>query len=220
MKKFISVILSIILCFSAFCTVAFAAEEAEPFTYIVDAEGYAVLVDCDESVEGEIIIPSVVEIDESFYEVKYIGDSAFADCALITSITLSDGIEQIGYSAFMNCTGLEHLYVPESLLVCMYDAFVGCGGVVLHCYSSNYQLLTVFGLVHNLKIDIIDSTGDDLSVDLGPVGDVGGIDMTNTIILLIKRIVQMILYFMLDYDVTTQSPVIGGDLSGDISAII
>ncbi len=196
MKKFISVILSVVLCFSAFSAVAFAADESEPFVYTVDAEGYVTLVDCDESVEGEIIIPSVVEIDDSFYEVKYIGDNAFADCELITSITLSDGIEQIGYAAFMNCTSLEHLYVPESLLVCMYDAFVGCGNVVLHCYSTNYQMLTVFGLVSNLKIDIIDSTDDDLSFDLGPIGGVGGIDMTNTILLIIKRLIQVIIYFV------------------------
>lgn len=210
MKKLISIILSLVVCFSCFSICGLAAEEPELFVYDVDAEGYAVLVKCDESVEGEVIIPSIVEIDGEFFEVKYIGEGAFADCALITSITLSDGIEQIGYSAFLNCTALADLYVPESLLVCMYDAFVGCNSVTLHCYSSSYQLLTVFGLVHNLKIDIIDSTDDDLSVDLGVVGGIGGIDMTNTIILLIKRVIHMILYLWFSYDVT-QAPVIGNN---------
>ncbi len=215
MKKVISVILSIVLCFSAFSAVAFAADEVSPFIYSVDYEGYATLVDCDEAVvEGEVIIPSIVQIGDKFYEVKYIGDNAFADCDMITSITLSDGIEQIGYAAFMNCTALEHLYVPESMLVCMYDAFTGCGEVVLHCYSTSYQLLTVFGLVHNLRIDIIDSTDDDLELDLGPVGGIDGIDMTNTIILVIKRVIQMIIYFAFGRDLV-QSPIVGGgDSSG------
>ena len=209
MKKIISVLLSIILCFSVFSVVAFAEEEiTEPFIYTVDAEGYATLVDCDESVEGEVEIPAVVEIDGEFYEVKYIGDNAFENCALITSITLSEGIEQIGYSAFLNCVALTDLYLPESILVCMYDAFVGCGEVVLHCYSSSYQILTVFGLVHNLRIDIIDSTGDDLELDFGIGGSLGSVDMTNTIILMVKRIIQMILYFLLSYD-TAQAPAAG-----------
>ena len=116
MKKLISVILSVLIAFSAFGVVAYAEEAAEPLSFEVNEEGYAVLVSCDPALEGEVVVPSVVEIDGEFYEVKYIGENAFEGCELITSIELSIGIEQIGDMAFLNCTALEDLYIPETLL--------------------------------------------------------------------------------------------------------
>ncbi len=200
MKKFISVILSLILAFSAFAVVAYAEEETEPFVYSVDAEGYATLVSCDPSVEGAVMIPAFVEIDETIYEVKYIGENAFEGCELITTIELSEGIEQIGDMAFLNCSALTDVYIPESLVFCSYTAFNGTIGVVVHCYSSNLQFFTVFGIVQSLKIDIVDSVDDSLDLDIGMgVGSLGSVDLMNTIMLAIKRIIQLVLFFFLNY---------------------
>lgn len=196
MKKLLSVVLSVVLAFSAFGVVAYAEEVTEPFVFEVNEEGYAVLVSCDPSVEGEVMIPAVTEIDGEFYEVKYIGENAFDGCELITLIELSNGIEQIGDMAFLNCTALKDLYIPETLLFCSYTAFNGTEGVTVHCYSSNYQFFTVFGVIQNLRIDIIDSTGDDLDVG---IGEIGSIDLVNTIVLAVKRIIQLILYFIINY---------------------
>ncbi len=196
MKKFLSVVLSVLLCFSAFSVVAYAEETGDPLTYEIGADGFVTIADCDESAEGEIVIPAFVDIDDKLYEVKYIGDSAFADCTLLTTIILSEGIEQIGDFAFLNCTALADLYIPESLLVCMYTAFNGCNSMVVHCYSTNYQFFTVFGIIQNLRIDIIDSEDDNL--DIG-VGGIGAIDMTNTILLIIKRVMQLVVYFLLNF---------------------
>lgn len=196
MKKLLSVVLSVVLAFSAFGVVAYAEEVSEPFVFEVNEEGYAVLVSCDPSVEGEVMIPAVTEIDGEFYEVKYIGENAFDGCELITLIELSNGIEQIGDMAFLNCTALKDLYIPETLLFCSYTAFNGTEGVTVHCYSSNYQFFTVFGVIQNLRIDIIDSTGDDLDVG---IGGIGSIDLVNTIVLAVKRIIQVILYFIINY---------------------
>lgn len=199
MKKLISVILSVVICFSAFSVVAYAEDES-PLIFTVNEEGFAVLAYCDEAAEGEIIVPSVVEIDGKLYEVKNIGDSAFEGCELVTSVVLSEGIEMIEDFAFLDCSALKDVYVPESLLFCSYTAFSGTVGVTVHCYSSNYQILTVFGIVQSLKIDLIDSTDDDFDLDLGigGMGSLGTIDMTNTIILAIKRILQMIIYYFLN----------------------
>ena len=196
MKKLLSVVLSVVLAFSAFGVVAYAEEVTEPFVFEVNEEGYAVLVSCDPSVEGEVMIPAVTEIDGEFYEVKYIGENAFDGCELITLIELSNGIEQIGDMAFLNCTALKDLYIPETLLFCSYTAFNGTEGVTVHCYSSNYQFFTVFGVIQNLRIDIIDSTGDDFDVG---IGGIGSIDLMNPIVLAVKRIIQLILYFFLNY---------------------
>ena len=197
MKKLLSVILSVLIAFSAFGVVAYAEETAEPLMFEINEEGYAVLVYCDPTLEGEIVVPYIVEIDGEFYEVKYIGENAFEGCEFITSIELSKGIEQIGDMAFLNCTSLVDLYIPETLLFCAYTAFNGTQGVTVHCYSANYQFFTVFGVIQSLRIDIIDSVGDDL--DLG-IGNIGSVDLVNTIILLIKRIIQLILYFSINFD--------------------
>lgn len=196
MKKLISVVLSVLIAFSAFGVVAYAEEAAEPLAFEVNEEGYAVLVFCDPAVEGEVVVPSLVEIEDEIYEVKYIGENAFEGCELITTIVLSKGIEQIGDMAFLNCTALKDLYIPETLLFCAYTAFNGTQGVTVHCYSANYQFFTVFGVIQNLRIDIIDSVGDDL--DLG-IGSIGSIDLMNTIILVIKRLIQFFLYFSLNF---------------------
>lgn len=200
MKKLLSVVLSIVLAFSAFAVVAYAEEETEPFIYSVDAEGYATLDYCDPSVEGAVMIPAFIEIDEKIYEVKYIGENAFKGCELITTIELSEGIEQIGDMAFLNCSALTDVYIPESLVFCSYTAFNGTVGVVVHCYSTNYQFFTVFGVIQSLKIDIIDSDGDDLDLDIGMgMGSLGSVDLTNVIILAVKRIIQLVLYFIINY---------------------
>jgi len=213
MKKLISVVLSVLLAFSAFGVIAYAEENTEPFIYSVNEEGYAVLVSCDPSVEGEVVIPAVIEIDDEFYEVKYIGESAFEGCELITSIELCEGIEQIGDFAFLNCSALKDVYIPESLFFCSYTAFNGTLGVTVHCYSSNYQLITVFGIIQSLRIDIIDSVGDDLDLNLGVGGSLGSVDLTNTIILAVKRIIQIILYLFLNYDAEPEEAPeqVGGD---------
>lgn len=197
MKKLISVILSILISFSAFGVVAYAEEASEPMVFEVNDEGFAVLVWCDPALEGEVIVPSVVEIDGEIYEVKHIGENAFEGCELITSIELSLGIEQIGEMAFLDCIALKDLYIPETLLFCAYTAFNGTQGVTVHCYSSNYQFFTVFGIIQNLRLDIIDSVGDEL--DIG-IGSLGSIDLMNTIMLAVKRIIQMVLYFIINFD--------------------
>ena len=217
MKKIISVVLSLILAFSAFGVVGSAEEVTYPLAYSVDAEGYATLVYCDPSVEGVVTVPSLIEVDGKLYEVKYIGESAFEGCELITTIELSEGIEQIGDLAFFNCTALADIYIPESLVFCSYTAFSGTKNVVVHCYSSNYQFFTVFAVIQSLKIDVIDSVGDDLNIDVGieGVGSLGSVDLMNTIILMIKRIIQMVLYLFINYgtDVEPEEALIGVDSS-------
>lgn len=197
MKKILSVLLSVIICLSALTVVAHAEDVDSPLSFTVDEEGFAVLVSCDTSAEGEILVPAVAEIDGELFEVKHIGDSAFDGCELITSIVISEGIEMIDDFAFNGCAALEDVYVPESLVFCSYTAFNGTLGVTVHCYSSNYQIMTVFGIIQSLKIDIIDSVDDDLDLDFG-MGSLGSVDLMNTIMLAVKRILQIVIFYFLN----------------------
>lgn len=190
LKKLISLALTFILCFGCFGIIGFAASDV--LTYAVTGDGTAEVVKCDEDAEGAIVIPSVVEIKGTSYNVSAIAESAFENCTSVASVSIAEGITSIGSRAFANCTALTDVYVPASLSVCQYTAFNGCGTVTVHCYSSNYQFFTVYGLNQNLKIDIIDSEEES--------GSIGGSDsgMTISIVEMIKRIILSILYLFLN----------------------
>ena len=72
-------------------------------------------------VGGELVIPE---------EVKEIGDSAFINCAAVTSAELPEGIEVIRCAAFSWRTGLLKVKLPHSLRVIEEGAFEGCGSLV------------------------------------------------------------------------------------------
>ena len=65
-----------------------------------------------------IIIPS---------SVISIGYRAFAGCASLASVTLSEGLENIETEAFVFCKNLTSLIVPNSVTDIGSDAFYGCG---------------------------------------------------------------------------------------------
>ena len=58
-----------------------------------------------------------------------IGDSAFKDCAFITSVTLPEKLLSIGNYAFSGCTGLTEIVIPGSVTTIGSYAFSGCTGL-------------------------------------------------------------------------------------------
>ena len=58
-----------------------------------------------------------------------IGDSAFKDCAFITSVTLPEKLLSIGNYAFSGCTGLTEIVIPDSVTTIGSYAFSGCTGL-------------------------------------------------------------------------------------------
>lgn len=67
-----------------------------------------------ENYTGDVVIPGEVTIDEQTYTVSSIGESAFADCTEITSVSIPESISTIAGTAFDGCTGLELLDMSES----------------------------------------------------------------------------------------------------------
>lgn len=162
-KKLTCTLLALILCLSCFTSLAFAAEAQDILEYKVTEDGFAMVYDCDETASGSVVIPEEVEIRGNVYKVKYIGDRAFESCYFISDITIPEGITAIRNHAFRDCLSLTDVYVPESLIVCQYDAFDGCASVTVHCYKSNYQFFTVFGISANITVDVIDGKIDEPS---------------------------------------------------------
>ena len=53
--------------------------------------------------EGDITIPSSINVNDTEYSVTIVGDSAFYKCISLTSITIPNSITSIGERAFAYC---------------------------------------------------------------------------------------------------------------------
>ncbi len=61
--------------------------------------------------------------------VVTIGDGAFGDCSLLTSIEIPDGVTTIGHSAFQRCASLSSIDIPKGVTTIGYGAFSGCASL-------------------------------------------------------------------------------------------
>ena len=179
MKKICCVLLALLLC-TLLAVPAFAA--SSPLTYMVTEYGFAMVTGCDKNANGTVKVPATAKIDGKSYDVKIIGEKAFADCRYVEEIKIAEGVTQIGSRAFENCTALRTVDIPKSLMSCEYDAFQGCEEVTVNCYSSNYQFFAVYGLSQNIKVNVQDKyKSEEDAKQMNSIGD------------LIKRLIALIL---------------------------
>lgn len=68
----------------------------------------------EDGYNGDVVIPGEVTIEDQTYTVSSIGESAFADCTEMTSVSVPASITTIASTAFNGCTGLELLDMSES----------------------------------------------------------------------------------------------------------
>ncbi len=140
----LTLILSLALCVSAF-----AAKEADGWTYTENADGTITLNEYSGSVTAEFNIPSelggmtVTGIDGQLFKdpeqynalkevtvpgsIKTIGYGAFMQCAELSKVTLSEGVTEIGEYAFRLCTALTDITLPDSLKVLGGNSFIRSG---------------------------------------------------------------------------------------------
>jgi len=75
--------------------------------------------------------------------VKVIGQQAFKDNVLLTSVTLSAGVKEIMPSAFTGCRALEELILPEGLEVIGSYAFGGCGSLATVTIQNGIKVIGI-----------------------------------------------------------------------------
>lgn len=168
-KAVLCALLALVLLGSVCCVPAFAASV---LNYAVTEYGYAMVTRCSETAAGTVKVPATVKIDGKTYDVKIIGEEAFADCKSVVEISIAEGVTQIGSKAFKNCEKLRTVDIPRSLMSCEYDAFEGCEQVTVNCYSSNYQFFSVYGLSKNIQIHVIDKHKDEQETkNMNALGD-------------------------------------------------
>ena len=100
---------------------------------------------------GKLNVPASVTWQGQAYRVIRMGDGCCENCYNLTSVTLSDGMEEIGEGAFSRCTALTSIRMPQSLKSIGDAAFAYSDLRELHFPASlerigNYAFLYCWGL--------------------------------------------------------------------------
>jgi BspA type Leucine rich repeat region (6 copies) len=103
-------LLSFILLHTLLAFQSAMAGKVGALTYFIhDSE--VMIVQCDLSAEGEIIIPPEIE----GAPVTSIGRTAFSKCNLLTSVSIPGSVTSIGAAAFYGCSSLRNIILPEGI---------------------------------------------------------------------------------------------------------
>ena len=147
MKKLLLVVAMVVLCLAVGMTASAQEFTENGFIYEVK-DGNAVIVGCDSTVRGDVVIPSslggyvVAEIGEAAFKgnsvitgvvipdsVLVVGWSAFEGCSNLNDVIIGDNVTTINFYAFKDCASLESVYIPDSV-VNLYDkAFQNCNSL-------------------------------------------------------------------------------------------
>lgn len=103
------------------CVFGVSAENEWPYVYEIN-NGQVTIIDCDPSIEGEVIIPEKL----GGIPVTAIGDKAFFYCASISRVEIGEHITSIGENAFGCCFALSEVVLPENLTAVSKEAFYMC----------------------------------------------------------------------------------------------
>lgn len=117
-----TVVMMVVLLVAAVWVIPAKAETATygVLTYTYDiSKGQATIIDCDESVSGELEIPAQID----GYKVVGIDSYAFQACKELTSIKIPEGVKTIGQRAFDRCSALTSVDIPSTITNIAYGAF-------------------------------------------------------------------------------------------------
>ncbi len=116
------------------CTVAMAEiVTIGGITYdvIVKAKQASVFAKETGEYSGSVVIPETIVYNDVTYSVTTIGESTFAYCDGLTSVTIPNSVTSIGKEAFSNC-GLTSITIPNSVTTIGNRAFYDCGIKEVH----------------------------------------------------------------------------------------
>lgn len=103
-----SLMRTLLLCFVIAVATNGQAHEVDNIDYELRTDGTA-WVDDGEKAQGDVTIPSKIEVDGKEYTVVGINRKAFYSNKSITSVTLPDNLKYINDGAFTYCRNLENI---------------------------------------------------------------------------------------------------------------
>ncbi|MBQ7316060.1 MAG: leucine-rich repeat domain-containing protein [Clostridia bacterium] len=110
-----------------------------------------------ECTDADVVIPIVSPDGE---QVTSIGQTAFRNCANITSVMIGDGVTSIETAAFYGCTGLASITLPDSLTSIGNIVFTTCTGltsVTIPDSVTSIEFMTFGGCTGLTTVTISDS---------------------------------------------------------------
>ncbi len=129
--------------------------------YSINSDGTSVTVTYQNSssprytdLSGAITIPAQVTYGSNTYTVNRIGDTAFAGCTALTSVTMPNTITIIDDYAFATCSGLTGLLtIPNKVTTIGNRAFHYCSGLTQLTIPSSVKAIKymAFNFCTNLK---------------------------------------------------------------------
>lgn len=131
------------------------------FDFEVDGINYNILSETDKTCEvtsgsssdaytGTVVIPEIVNHNNTDYTVIAIGDYAFQNYATITSVTIPNSITDIGQGAFRNCSAIKSLTIPNSVTTIEKYAFVNCSALTeINVENGNKNYSSQDGVLFN-----------------------------------------------------------------------
>ena len=141
-------------------TLAMLAPSAFAIEFVVDGLRYSVNSDnttvtvagYSSMPSGDLTIPPSVTYSGTTYSVTTIGESAFANCHSLTSVTIPNSVTSIGDYAFEGC-GLTSIVVENGNPT--YDSRNGCNAIIETASSTLIQ-----GCMNTIIPNSVTSIGD------------------------------------------------------------
>ena len=168
-NRIISILLSVVLLFTAFVTKSPAAKAAEArtnmraaapgdtfsYTHLGTNLDYLVLtvsgskgtlqVTGNNSPSNSIItIPNEIVNDGISYNITKLGENSFLNNSSLTTINLPDTLEVIGLDAFKKCINLNNVVLPDSLHTLEQGAFNRCSALSNIKLPNSLQSIGIF----------------------------------------------------------------------------
>lgn len=129
MKKFISILLSVILAATAFIALPLTANAAETTEQPVGQRYYGTTFGCEwelGTISGEFIVRARNNANGEMED--YFSDTQpwYSKGSYITTVTIEDGVKHIGDYSFFNMNTINSLYIGNTVKSIGYSAFKGC----------------------------------------------------------------------------------------------